>query len=416
MSDSLFRRAYYWDRLRANPLGELIEELVARLRELGYSWLTVRGYAQALEHFTTWLIGEGLCLNDVDKELVRSFLYDHLSNCRCPKPAPTELKRVRSALNHLLRMLRERMPADVNETPTPIDAELREYRHHLKKICGLAESTCDRSVRYAREFLQASFAHNDLQWDLLKPDNVISFVAGYAARCARSTVQVAASALRTFLRYLRFHSRCPEALIGAVPRIPNWRLSHVPKTMTGEQLQAFLESFDRATATGRRDYAMALCQVVLGLRACEVAGLLLDDIDWRSGIVRIGPAKGLRARELPLTKRVGEAIVDYVRGGRPPSDCRNVFVRHRAPRGAVSLAVVHGAIRMAFARTKGCEKWTGTHVLRHTAATNLLERGASLKDISDVLGHRCIETTTIYTKVNLENLKAVVMPWPEVQP
>lgn len=416
MSDSLFRRAYYWDRLRANPLGELIEEFVARLRELGYSWLTVRGYVQALEHFTTWLTGERLCLDDVDKKLVRSFLDDHLPNCEYPKPAPTGLTQVRPALNHLLRMLRERMPADANETRTPIVAELREYRRHLENICGLAKSTCDGRVRYAREFLQASFADNDLQWDLLKPDNVISFVASYAARCRPGTVQVAASALRTFLRYLRFHGRCAEALISAVPRIPNWRLSHVPKTMTGEQLQAFLESFDRATATGRRDYAMALCQVVLGLRACEVVGLLLDDIDWRSGIVRIAAAKGLRARELPLTKHVGDAIVDYVRSGRPSSDCRNVFVRHRAPRGAVSLAVVHGAIRMAFARTKGCEKWTGTHVLRHTAATNLLERGASLKEISDVLGHRCIETTTIYTKVNLANLEVVVMPWPEVKP
>jgi site-specific recombinase XerD len=416
MSDSLFRRAYYWDRLRANPLGEFIEEFVARLRELGYSWLTVRGYVQALEHFTTWLTGERLCLDDIDKELVRSFLYDHPSNCRCPKPAPTGLRQVRPALNHLLRMLRERMSADASQTRTPIDAELGEYRHHLQNICGLAESTCDGRVRFAREFLQASFANNDLQWDLLKPDHIISFVAGYAARCGPGTVQVAASALRTFLRYLRFHGRCADALIGAVPRIPNWRLAHVPKTMTGEQFEAFLESFDRTTATGRRDYAMALCQVVLGMRACEVAGLLLDDIDWRSGIVRISTGKGLRARELPLTKRVGQAIADYVRRGRPRTDCRNVFVRHRAPRGAVSLAVVGGAMRMAFARAKGCENWKGTHVLRHTAATNLLERGTSLKEISDVLGHRCIETTMIYTKVDVAHLQTVVTPWPEVQP
>lgn len=416
MIDQYFPCCRVRRRLRLRGFDELFSEYAEWLHERGYAAKTIRNYVWGVEHFAAWLSRKKLRLRDVDRQLVRSFLDDHLPNCDCPRPAPTGLKQVRPALNHLLRMFRAQRPVDERESSTPIDVELRKYRDYLRNICGLAVSTCDGRLRFAREFLQTQFGNGALQWDALKPEDVISFVTSYAARCRPGTVQVAASALRTFLRYLRFHGHGAEILITAVPRIANWRLSQIPRTMPATQLRAFLDSFDRTTATGRRDYAMALCQVVLGLRAGEVSGLLLDDIDWRSGVLRLGAGKGLRARELPLTKRVGKAIADYVGHGRPHTECRNVFLRHRAPQGAVSLAVVRGAMRLAFARAKGCENWKGTHVLRHTAATNLLERGTSLKEISDVLGHRCIETTTIYTKVDVANLRAVAMPWPEVQP
>jgi site-specific recombinase XerD len=227
---------------------------------------------------------------------------------------------------------------------------------------------------------------------------------------------VVAGSLRSFLRYLQFHGRCNAALLAAVPRIAHWRLSHLPPSLSKDQLRAFLDTFNRSTPTGRRDYAMALCQVVLGFRASEVAGLLLDNIDWHWAVARIETAKGGRTRELPVVKRVGQAIADYLRRGRPSSPCRNVFVRHRAPTGPVSTAVIREAIRGAFAKVEGCEHRTGTHVLRHTAATDMLCQGASLKEIADVLGHRSIETTTIYAKVDLPGLNTVTMPWPEVEP
>lgn len=399
-------------RLQLRGYGELFSEFAQRLHERGYAFHTIRGYVWGVEHFVAWLNRKKLGLSDVDRQLVSSFIGNHLPNCRCPKPAVTVLTQIRPALNHLVRMLQERTET-VPQSPT--DRELQKFRDHLQSICGLAESTCDGRVRFMREFLQTRFADGVFQWETLKPDDVIAFVTSYAARCCPGTVQVAASSLRTFLRYLRFHGEDTATLIAAVPRVANWRLSHVPKTMTQEQLQAFLKSFDRTTATGRRDYAMGLCQAILGLRACEVAGLRLDDIDWRTGSVSIAAGKSRKDRELPLPPRVGEAIAEYLQEGRPRIDCRHVFLRHRAPRGAVSLAVVHGAMRMAFARTKGCEHLKGTHVLRHTAATNLLERGTALKEISDVLGHRCLETTTIYTKVDRTHLQSVAMPWPEVQ-
>jgi len=119
---------------------------------------------------------------------------------------------------------------------------------------------------------------------------------------------------------------------------------------------------------------------------------------------------------LPLVNRVGKAVADYLRRGRPSCLCRNVFLRHRAPAGPVSIALVSGVYRLAFARAKACRGLLGTHILRHTAATGMLRRGANLKQIADVLGHQSIETTTIYAKVDLPTLSRVAMPWPEGRP
>jgi site-specific recombinase XerD len=124
-----------------------------------------------------------------------------------------------------------------------------------------------------------------------------------------------------------------------------------------------------------------------------------------------------RARELPLPAPVGQAIAQYLRRGRPTTRCRNLFVRHRVPRGTpVTTTLIRGVMRLAYAKVEGCAGWTGTHVLRHTAATRLLQRGATLKEIADVLGHRSLDTTALYAKVDLPALAAVALPWPEVQP
>ena len=245
----------------------------------------------------------------------------------------------------------------------------------------------------------------------------MAFTAGYAARCRPSSAQVAASSLRSLLRFLQLHGDCGPALVAAVPHLPSWRLDHLPRTMTDEQLRRFLARFDRSTPTGRRDYAMALCQVDLGLRVSEVSALRLEDLDWRAATLRIAGGKSRRTRELPLTEGVGRAIAEYLRRGRPATTCRHVFVRHTVPVGtAIGTELIRGVIRRAFARVEGCAHWTGTHALRHTAATRLHRRGASLKEVADLLGHRSIDTTAIYTKVDLPTLAAVALPWPEVQP
>ena len=242
------------------------------------------------------------------------------------------------------------------------------------------------------------------------------FVAARAGKCRRSSAQVAACSVRSLLRFLVLRGLCGGNLVQAVPRIPQWRQEGLPRFMTEEQLRRLLDSFDRSCATGRRDYAMTLFMVALGLRVSEVTELHLDDIDWRAGTVRIRSAKNRRTRLLPLPNRVGKATARYLHGGRPSSTQRQVFLRHSVPVGIpVSRELVRGVVRRAYARAGCPREWTGTHILRHTVATRLLQRGASLKEIADLLGHQSIDTSTIYSKVNISALAAVAMPWPEVQ-
>jgi site-specific recombinase XerD len=182
--------------------------------------------------------------------------------------------------------------------------------------------------------------------------------------------------------------------------------------MTDDQLNVFLASFDQSS-TGRRDYAMALCMTDLGLRTAEVAGLMLDDMDATAGTLRLSATKSRLARVLPMTRRLRRAVIAYVRRHRPETDNNHLFVRHRIPVGAaVSRELVRGVMRRAYASVPGCEDWTGTHALRHTAATRLHRAGADLKRVADILGHRSLDTTVIYTKVDFDRLAQVALPWP----
>jgi len=160
---------------------------------------------------------------------------------------------------------------------------------------------------------------------------------------------------------------------------------------------------------------MALCMSQLGLRSHEVAHLRLDDIDWRAGTIQIG-GKSRRTSVLPLPADVGRAIVAYLRRGRPTTSERFIFIRHFMPAGtAMTAHAIRAAIRKAFARTGYVLPCMGTHVLRHTAATRMVRAGATIKEVADVLRHRCIDTTALYTKVDLPRLAEVAFPWPEVQ-
>ena len=164
---------------------------------------------------------------------------------------------------------------------------------------------------------------------------------------------------------------------------------------------------------GRRDYAMALCMADLGLRVSEVADLRVDQVNAECGVFQLAAGKSRRERLLPMPQRVRQAVMTYIRQGRPQTDELRLFVRHRVPIGAaVTRELVRGVMRRAYATVPGCEHLTGTHVLRHTAATRLQRAGADLKRVADILGHRSLDTTAIYTKLDLGRLTEVALPWP----
>lgn len=294
-----------------------------------------------------------------------------------------------------------------------IDALLRAFDTHLHTARGATQATRREYGRYVREFLERTFRALKVDVGKLDSRDLIDFVTERAKRCKPGTAKLVATALRSFLRFLQMSGVCDARLVAAVPTIPNWKLARLPKTLTTAQLRALLGAFDRSSATGLRDYAIALCLVQLGLRAHEVAQLSLDDINWRAGTLRIAIGKARRESMLPLPMTVARGLVTYLRRGRPVEAGRSVFVRHRVSIGKpLTSSAVCSAIRRAFERAEIAAPSKGTHALRHTAATRMLRGGASLKDLADVLRHRSLDTTAIYTKVDLGRLAMVALPWP----
>jgi integrase/recombinase XerD len=248
----------------------------------------------------------------------------------------------------------------------------------------------------------------------LTPKDVVSYLSKRAARLKPASAKVLASSLRSYFRFLRLHGECGESLTLAVPAFASWRLASLPKVLTDEQVARLLAVFDRRTVAGRRDYAITRCLTDLGLRAAEVARLRLDDIDWRKGTVRIVGTKSRRDDDLPLTTSVGEAIAAYIRRGRGETAARQVFLRVRPPVGqAATRSTVCDVILRAAARAGMTSIITGTHILRHTAATRMLLHGTSIKEVADVLRHRSLDATAIYVKVDLPRLATVAFPWPQ---
>jgi site-specific recombinase XerD len=295
----------------------------------------------------------------------------------------------------------------------PVDAEVSAFETYLARDCSAAENTMIYQLRYVREFLLMVFGSGPVNRHQVSPKDLMSFVAEHSTTCLPGTVRLIASCLRSYTRFLALQGTCGPELTYSVPSIPCWRLSSIPGFLTDKELDTLLAVFDRSTATGRRDYAMALCMAELALRTGEVASLNLESIDWRHGTLAVRGTKSGRDRILPLCQSTGEAIAAYLTEGRPASMSRALFLRHRAPAGLrVTYGVVRGAIRRACASAEIVPPRAGPRALRHTAATRMVNRGAALSDVADILGHASIETTRIYAKVDLVTLSRVALPWP----
>jgi site-specific recombinase XerD len=278
----------------------------------------------------------------------------------------------------------------------------------------MAENTIIYRVRHAREFLQGKYQRRHPILSDIKPRDVTEFIVKDARQFKPGSVKVRASSLRSYLKFLCLRGLCPRSLSYAVPSVAQWKQSGIPKTISEEKIKRFFSTLDRSTSTGRRDYAMCLCLSELALRASDVAALRLDDVDWREGTLRISGGKTRRSRILPLPKKVGRAIVDYLRNGRPESKARQIFLRHSVPKGMpIGSSIVQNAVERGYLRGEFGKQRISPHVFRHTAASRMHEKGATFKEIADVLGHQQIDTVAIYAKVNLSQLSKVALPWPQ---
>jgi len=321
---------------------------------------------------------------------------------------------MQAALMRLLGILRAsgRIEPRACTNSAAINRELQDFEHYLTEICGLAPATCYTRLRRVRAFLLEQFGTRPLRWSAVKRQHIARFMVKHTGSWATSSKKTASSSLRSYLRFKALSGASVEALSAAIPRTAQWRLASLPRALSAAELAKFLCAFDRRSRTGLRDYAIARCCADLGLRASEIARLRLDDVNWREATLTI-PGKGRRVDVLPLPRLTGRAIAEYLRRGRPDTISRALFMRQRPPlHRSVTPGSVRNALRYAAQRCGLEHRIDGSHVLRHTVAQRLLHGGATLKQIADLLRHRCLDTTTIYTKVDLPALVRVAMPWP----
>jgi len=393
----------------SGPLAPYAEAFAQCLREQGYAPWTLQDKLHVVARLSGWLAEHQLPVGALDEQCVCGFLHEfHRLERRRSHGDPTTLR-------DLLRQLSD---AGVLPQPTVVAEDgpqteiLQAFRRALIQERGLAMTTVDTYVAVAMRFLAACVGTARVDPAALQAHDVIAFVRAEAHRLSPKPAQLMVSALRGFLRFLHQHGRIAVDLSASVPTVADWRCSGVPKYLPVEQVETLLASCDQRTIGGQRDYAVLLLLARLGLRAGEVVHLRLEDIDWTEGLLTVC-GKGGRWRRLPLPVDVGEAIAGYLRSGRPPCATRRVFVRLRAPHtGFAASVAIDGIVSRALTRAGLQPPLRGAHLLRHSLATTMLRRGASLAEIGQLLGHQLLQTTEIYAKVDACALAELAQPWP----
>jgi site-specific recombinase XerD len=384
------------------PLAPFADAYALELKQRCYTPLTSVNQLRQVARLSNWLEVRRLGVAELTGERVEEFLAFQRATGR------HRAGWSRPGLLCLLEVL-QRLGLAAEEpvrVGSPTDVLLNSFERYLLTERGLAAGTAGGYVRHAARFLAG-----------LSPRGLAEVTAADVARAVlRESGAVSVSAtqnfvagLRALLRFCFVEGLMHVDLSQAALPVTGRRRSALPQGITQAEARALLESCDRRSALGRRDYALIITLLRLGLRRSEVATLRLDDIDWRAAeLVVVG--KGARQDRLPLPADVGEAIASYLRRGRAASDRREVFLHARAPFRPIAAGTVSSTVRRACRRAGVAE--VGAHRLRHTVACEMVAVGVPLTQIAQVLRHHSLQTTAAYARVDLDRLRLVSAPWP----
>lgn len=296
---------------------------------------------------------------------------------------------------------------------SPTGDLLERFRLYLVSERGLAAGTVVNQVHSARLFLGGLDLEVLGDLDQLRPSHVNGFIVAQSGRRGVASTKCLVTGLRSLLRFLHVEDVTAVSLVGAVPTVSGWAATWLPRTVDPVSVSRLLASCDRRTVQGRRDYAVLVVLARLGMRVGEVAALELGDIDWRNGELLVR-GKANRMERLPLPSDVGEALAAYVQKGRPTSECLALFRRLLAPHRGLTTGAVIVIVQSACNRAGLAP--IAAHRLRHAVASDLLAEGAALPEIGQLLRHRSMASTAIYTKVDTARLRELARPWPRTTP
>ena len=396
--------------IRSSSFLRLVDEYQPRLVRFGYNQKVIRFHLHAVVHFGVWLELEGRELTKIDEETLQSF-ERHRSCCRCPGTSRNRAGQVLSCVRRFLQHLRQRgVIESVEVRPEPVQL-VEDFLQWMKVHRGLVETTLASYGAYLGDLVRV--LGNDPQRYTAR--GLRNFVETQYQHYRSTSLRMVFAAVRMFLCYLAVQGKCRPGLEHALTPLANWSQQSLPQGLTPEEIRRVLAACPR-TPRGLRDRAALLLLIRLGLRAGDVSKLRFSDLCFETATIRVS-GKGRREVRLPLPQDVGDALLEYLRAGRPRIQSEFVFLRSIAPFQPFSMRQAGkgiGHIARAALRRAGVEApRRGSHVFRHTAACQMLRQGVDLEGIAEVLRHRSVETSGIYAKVDLALLGQIAQPWPE---
>ena len=412
MLTKLFKSHVRIQELLDSVAGPLLEGFAQELCEVGYAAKSAREHIRSAEHFIYWTSHKAIEIATLNDSSIDGF-GRHLHRCQCPGYGHARRINLQNGVRLFLRYLRA-----TGAVTSPVSGQIPEepilltaFHQWMHQQRGTSSGTLQNYSRAIRDLLKT--VGDPSIYDALK---LRKFVMERSKQSGWGRAKLYTSAVRMFLRFLIAEGKCPVGLDASVPTLAHWHLSSLPRYLRFEEVERVIDSCDRATPVGRRDRAILLLLARMGLRAGDVAGLGMDDIDWEQAWIHVA-GKGRRQTRLPMTQEVGDAIAAYVQESRPPVCTDIIFVRSRAPFRAFSSHIAVSQIVTRAMRRAGvtCPSRGAAHVLRHSVATSMLRQGASLQEIAVLLRHRSIQTTEVYAKVDVTSLRAIAQPWPEVE-
>ena len=418
--EDYFRRPSAIARYRLPPLGPLMDGFCGWLHAQGFTRDVTRRRIWHASHFNRCLRRWGIqdCQN-IHASHIEQFIDQHLPHCRCRHGMRYGRRDIKSTIRSVIDYLSQQ--GVVTSAALPTDAAfpflLQHYLDYLRSECNLAQSTIKAHrtciVPLLDELgkpLLERIAH-------LLPEQVLDFFTRHARNRPPSLLRLLQGSLRSFLRFCRQEGYLERDLTGAIPPIHSYQLSGVPRGISDKDARKTLAGIDRTTPLGLRDFAIILLLHTYGVRGSQVRTLRLQDIEWRDNRIRFPATKGGKEVVVPLTDEAGNSLLDYLRHGRPTAPYPEVFLIAQAPcRPLRSPSAVSVLVALRLRQAKVSPPRTGSHVFRHGFATRMLQHGQSLKTIADLLGHRHINSTFIYTKVDLKTLHQLPLDWPEARP
>ena len=417
MIERYFTQPAVLNRMRNGIISPYLDALSEDLEAQHYSRKSIRRQLRNAHALGCWLAKQQIPLAQIDEAILARYTKP-MHRCSHPSRKCGERPHNARGLSRLIALLRRQgvVPLQVEAAPASISSAqhwLEAFDRHLEQVAGVSAGRRKTCLLHARGLLRAAFGDSAPDFNELRAEHVSTFVQARAANRAPSSRRDPGVAVVVFLRFLSTAGVIPHHLPYAVPRVRQWRHAALPRSLATEDLKRVLALPTDATAKGLRDRAMLLLLARLGLRAGEVVRLELEDIDWRAGHILIRAGKTRRERILPLAHDAGDALVQYLKEGRPVSTHRRIFLGLCPPHEPLASSVVPTAAAKAALRKAGISSHRpGAYVFRHTIATHMVQRGTTFKEVADILGHRSLESTTIYAKLDLCSLAQVAIAWP----